>query len=112
MARSRVQKKQRGSVDRLPSGVLRVRVSTGVDPVTKRRLFLTEHVPKGPADEAAAERVRTRLPNEVDEQRNPKTKAMVSQLLQRYVEKYFDGEPSTRDQYRSYVRNHIAVHRW
>ncbi|TDD03107.1 GntR family transcriptional regulator [Saccharopolyspora terrae] len=108
MARARVAKKQRGAIDRLPSGALRVRVSAGIDPVTKRRLFLTEIVSKGPNDLSDAERVRTRLLNQIDEQKNPRTKATVSQLLTRYLEKYFDGEPSTRDQYRGYVRNHIA----
>lgn len=47
MARGRFAKKQRGAVDRVRSGALRVRVSAGIDPVTKRRLFLTEVVPQG-----------------------------------------------------------------
>lgn len=36
-----------GSIDELPSGALRVHVYAGTDPVSKRRLDLTEVVPPG-----------------------------------------------------------------
>ena len=39
------RKRQQGSVDELPSGALRVRVYTGVDPITKRRHDLVEVSP-------------------------------------------------------------------
>ena len=40
----------------------------------------------GPRAAAEAEKVRTRLLHEVDERRNPRTKATVMQLLDRYPE--------------------------
>ncbi|TDC88148.1 GntR family transcriptional regulator [Saccharopolyspora aridisoli] len=100
--------RRRGNVEELPNGNLRVRVYAGTDPVTKRAHYLREIVPAGPKADREAEKVLTRLLNEVDEQRNPRTSAPVKQLLKRYLDHYFEGEPSTRDQYRSYVRNHIA----
>ena len=39
--------RQRGSIDALPSGALRVRVYSGMDPIAKRRMYLTEVVPPG-----------------------------------------------------------------
>jgi integrase len=59
----------------LPSGALRVRVYAGIDPLTQRRHCLTEIVAPGPKAEARAEQVRTRLLGQVDEQRNPRTRA-------------------------------------
>ena len=43
-----MQDRGRGEVERLPSGSLRVRVYAGIDPVTKRKHYLTETVPAGP----------------------------------------------------------------
>ena len=34
--------RSRGSIETLPSGALRVKVYAGIDPVTKRRHYLTE----------------------------------------------------------------------
>ncbi|WP_211210142.1 hypothetical protein [Actinopolyspora halophila] len=80
--RSKGRRRQRGAIDQLPNGALRVRVSAGLDPVTKQRHRLVEVVPPGPDAELEAERVRTRLLNEVDERRNPRTQATVEQLLE------------------------------
>jgi hypothetical protein len=38
----------RGGIDELPSGALRVRVYAGLDPVSKRRHYLTEIIAAGP----------------------------------------------------------------
>lgn len=101
------RKRPRGSVEKLPSGALRVKVYAGFDPVTKRRHYLTEVVSAGRGAEAEAEKVLTRLLNEVDERRNPKTKATVEQLLDRYLDQHFDGTPSTKANYRRYARLHV-----
>lgn len=101
------RKRPRGSVEKLPSGALRVKVYAGFDPVTKRRHYLTEVVSAGRGAEAEAERVLTRLLNEVDERRNPKTKATVEQLLDRYLDQHFDGAPSTKANYRRYAKLHV-----
>lgn len=85
----------RGGIDQLPSGALRVRVYAGVDPISKKRLYLTEIVPPGPKAGQEAERVRSRLQNQVDERRNPRTRATVGQLLDKWLE-VLDVDPSTR----------------
>ena len=63
--------RQRGGIDELPSGALRVRVYAGMDPISKRRMYLSEVVPPGPRASDPAERVRTRLLSQVEEQRSP-----------------------------------------
>ncbi|MDP9643703.1 integrase/DNA-binding transcriptional regulator YhcF (GntR family) [Actinopolyspora lacussalsi] len=105
--RSKGTRRQRGTIDQLSNGALRVRVSAGLDPVTKQRHRLIEVVPPGPQALAEAERVRTRLLNEVDERRSPRTQATVEQLLERYLDQHFDGEPSTKANYRRYARLHV-----
>ncbi|MCE0761925.1 hypothetical protein LWC35_03210 [Pseudonocardia kujensis] len=76
----------RGSIDRLPDGGLRVRVHAGYAVVTGKRHRLVEIIPAGPDARARAEAARTRIVNEVDERRNPRTSATVNQLLDRYLE--------------------------
>ena len=63
--------RQRGEIVTLPSGSLRVRVNAGVDPLSGKRLYLTETVPAGPKALVEAKKVRTRLIGQIDEQRNP-----------------------------------------
>jgi hypothetical protein len=86
-----VGRRVRGSsVDELPSGALRVRVYAGVDPVSKRRHDLIEIIPPGPGVDKQARRARDRLINQVKERRNPRTRATVDQLPERYLDQ-FDG---------------------
>ena len=107
MTRStRAHKRQRGSVDELPSGALRVRVYAGTDPVTRRRHDLVEIVPTGPDVERRAEAARARLTAEVAERRNPRTNATVNQLLDRYLDMHTGGA-STVSGYRTYVDKHV-----
>lgn len=49
----------------LPSGSLRVSVYAGIDPAPKEKPYLVETIPAGPFAGRDAERVRTRLLNEV-----------------------------------------------
>ena len=106
-ATSKARKRSRGEIETLPSGALRVRVYAGIDPVSHKRHYLVETVPAGPRAARQAEKVRTRLLNQVDESRNPRTKATVGQLMDRYLE-VLDVEETTLDTYRGYIRNHIA----
>jgi len=76
-----IRKRGRGSIDVAPSGSLRVRVFAGYDSVSKKRHYLTEHISPGPDAEKEAEKVRTRLVNQVNERRHPRTKATVPQLM-------------------------------
>jgi hypothetical protein len=97
----------RGTIDRLPSGALRVRVFAGRDPITGRRHDLTKVLPAGtPNVENEAERVKNAFIIEIDERRHPKTDATISQLLGRYLDQ-FDGAPKTSNLYRGYVRLHL-----
>lgn len=100
------QKRTRGTIDVLPSGSLRVRVSAGTDPITGGRHVLDEIIPPGPDAAKLAEKARTRLLAEVDEQRNARTKATVNQLLDRYF-KWLKAEPNTKENYEALARNHI-----
>jgi integrase len=101
------RRRSRGEIETLPSGSLRVRVYAGVDPLTKRKHYLAETIPAGPGAAREAERARTRLLNRVDEGRNPRTRATVGQLLDRYFEVGLDVEATTRATYDGYVRNHV-----
>ena len=100
------RKRLRGEVEELPSGALRVKVYAGEDPLTGRRHYLRETVPAGPRAARDAEQVRARLLSQVDEGRNPRTKATVNQLMDRYLQ-LLDVEVTTRKSYEGYVRNHI-----
>lgn len=104
---SKRRSRQRGAIDELPSGALRVRVYAGVDPISKKRIYLSEIVPAGPKAGQEAERVRYRLQNQVDERRNPRTRATVDQLLDKWLQ-VLDVEPSTRRTYEGYIRKHIG----
>ena len=56
---SRMRSRQRGQIEALPSGALRVKVFAGRDPVSKRRLYLSETIPPGPRQARLAEQART-----------------------------------------------------
>lgn len=99
-------RRHRGEIATLPSGSLRVKVYAGIDPLSGRRHYLTETIPAGPKALTEAEQARTRLLNQVDEQRNPRTRATVDQLMDRYLE-LLDVDVTTRIGYEGYIRNHI-----
>lgn len=85
-----------------------MRVYAGRDPITGRRHDLTEVLPADTPDLwGEAERVRNRFVTEINERRNPKTKATVKQLLDKYL-KVFDGAAKTKTLYKGYVRIHIG----
>src|SRR5215216_1637815 len=98
------RKRARGTVEQLPSGSLRVRVFAGIDPVSRKRLYLEETVPGGRQAAREAEKVRTKLLAQVDERRNPRTRATMRQLLTRYMD-VIDIEETTRAGYAGYIRN-------
>jgi integrase len=106
MAASRPAPRRRGEIETLPSGSLRVKVYAGIDPVTRRRHYLAETVPPGPGAHREAEKVRTRLLAQVDERRNPRTRATVNQLLDRWLT-VLDVEVSTRQGYLRKIDKHI-----
>ena len=98
--------RQRGEIETLASGSLRVKVYAGIDPLSGKRHYLTETVPAGPRALAEAKKVRTRLIGQIDEQRNPRTRATVDQLMDRYLE-VLDVEVTTRARYEVTIRRHV-----
>jgi integrase len=112
-SRAQTRRRQKGRIEVLPSGALRVVVYAGVDPISKRRHYLTETIPApGPSRaeqreaEKLADKVLRRLLSEVDEKRNPRTKATVNQLIARWL-KVARIEPSTRRGYLTKINKHI-----
>lgn len=103
---SRGRSRTRGEVEELPSGSLRVRVYAGIDPVSKKKHYLVETVPAGPSAARDAERARTRLLNQVDERRNPRTKATVNQLLDRWLV-VLELETTTRNSVVGRLNRHV-----
>ncbi|WP_367131505.1 tyrosine-type recombinase/integrase [Saccharothrix sp. HUAS TT1] len=98
---------QRGEILVLPSGSLKVRVYAGKDPLTGKKNFLTETIShKTPDYRKVAERTRTKLLNQVDERRAPRTTATVNMLMDRY-EQHLDVDRSTEIGYRRNIRLHI-----
>jgi integrase len=105
-AATKRKRRTRGEIEVLPSGSLRVKVYAGMDPLSGRRHYLTEVIPSGPTAAREAEQARTRLLNQVDEGRNPRTKANVNQLMDRYLE-LLDVDVTTHKGYAGYIRNHV-----
>lgn len=104
-AKTRTAARDRGGIEELPSGALRVKVYAGRDPITKKRHYLTETVSADTSNaEKEAEKIRTRFLSQVDERRHPRTNATVGQLLDRHFSR-FNGAPSTLDEYRGLRRS-------
>jgi integrase len=66
-------KRGTGSIEKLPSGALRVGVYAGLDPLTQRRHELIEMIQPGPNAAREAEAARFRFVNQINERRNPRT---------------------------------------
>src|SRR3954469_7277491 len=76
----RPRQRQRGEIETLPSGSLRVRVYAGIDPVTRKRRYLVETIPASPAAAQEAETVRARLLHEVREGRNQQVRELEDEI--------------------------------
>jgi integrase len=79
-----------------------VLVYAGTDPPTGRPNYLTEST----RDEGQAQRILTRLLAQVDEQRNPRTKATMGAALAVWLRTH-EAEETTLDGYRGYLRRTI-----
>ena len=100
------KKRTRGEIIALKNGAHRVKVYAGNDPLTGRRHYLDQTVPPGPTSEADAEALRVQFVHEVNERRNPRTKATVNQLMDRYLE-LLDVETTTKKRYEGVIRAHV-----
>jgi len=100
MAVGRAQR-QRGTI-RKRGNSLQVAVYAGIDPLTGKRMFLTEST----TDPAEAERIRRRFVAQVDDQRSPKTHTTFGRALATWLRTH-EAEETTLDGYRGYVRRAI-----
>src|SRR3954463_428149 len=94
-------RRTRGSVGVHGAG-FQVRVYAGVDPLTGQDHYLYEKA----ATRTEAEKVGTRLLNQVDEQRHPRSSATVGFILDRWLE-VAELEVSSRSDYEDKIRVHI-----
>ncbi|MBB5960360.1 hypothetical protein FHS29_006983 [Saccharothrix tamanrassetensis] len=99
-------RRERGSIDSLPSGAVRVRVYAGLDVITKRRHYLVEVVPAGPDAERLAQEARDRFLREIDERSHPRTNATVGFMVAAHITAA-RLERTTRETYDGYARKHI-----
>jgi integrase len=101
VSRPAKSKRARGSIRRRGNSYL-VEVYAGIDPVTGRRLYLNGST----TDEKEAERIRTRLLAQVDEQRHARTNATLGYVVREWL-RLTDLEDSTRQNYEMYNRVYI-----
>lgn len=86
-----------------PSGNFRVRVYAGTDPLTGKPRYLQETH----GTENEAEKARTRLQNQVDEQRHPRSNVTVTQLIEHWMEVAGHAD-STRERNEDLIRLYIT----
>jgi hypothetical protein len=63
-------RRQRGSIEELPSGALWVPMYAGIDSLTGRRHYRKESIPTCPSADVGVQKVMRRLTNQVDERCN------------------------------------------
>jgi integrase len=95
------RKRERGSI-RQRGDSYEVRVYAGTDPLTKKRIELTGTAP----NPVEAEKLRTKLLSQVDENRHPKEKATVGQILDRWMTVHRVDE-GTREAYEDLIRLYL-----
>jgi integrase len=100
MAANRMRR-QRGTI-RQRGQSFQVTVYAGLDPLTGKRMFVSEST----ADAAEAERIRKRLVAQVDDQRGPRTSVTFGKALTAWL-RIHEAEETTLDGYRGYVRRTI-----
>jgi integrase len=81
---------------------LQVNVYAGVDPLTGRRLYLSEST----TDEAEAKRILNKFRAEVDEKRNAHTRALFRVAIEEWLTVH-ELEDTTREGYEMYARRYI-----
>lgn len=95
------KRRERGSIERRGDS-LRVKVYAGLDPITGRRIYLTGST----TDERQAEKIRTRLLEEVDAQRSARTRATLNAALDDWL-RVHEVEETTMQGYLGYIERTI-----
>ncbi|MFC4609035.1 hypothetical protein ACFO9E_14600 [Streptomyces maoxianensis] len=101
MANTTSKRRQRGSIRSHGDG-FQVRVYAGLDPLTKKEIRLTEQAGTWPE----TEKIRTRLLNQVDEQRHPKTQVAMAFLLDRRLG-VADLDETSYERAEGIIRNYL-----
>ncbi|MEU4674480.1 hypothetical protein AB0F91_42615 [Amycolatopsis sp. NPDC023774] len=102
MARKSDRKlRERGHIRRRGNS-FQISVYAGIDPLTGNRLYLTDST----TDEKEAERIRTRLVAEVDEDRHARSKGTLRVAMEDWLRLAELGD-ETRDGYEMYARRYI-----
>jgi hypothetical protein len=94
-------RRQRGAIRRRGNS-LQVTVYAGLDPLTGKRMFLSEST----TDPGEAERIRRRLMAQVADERGPRTSATFGAALDSWLRTH-EAEATTFDGYRGYVQRTI-----
>jgi integrase len=95
-------RRSRGHIETLPSGSFRVIVYAGTDPLTSKPRYLKETH----KSYAAADVALTRLQNEVDEERHPRTDLTIRQAVAQWLE-VVDLADTTRERYDDLIRLYV-----
>jgi integrase len=101
MPQSAPKRRDRGSIERRGNS-FRVKVYAGLDPLTGRRLYLTDST----TDDREAERIRTRLQADVDAQRNGRTRGTLGMALDKWLAVH-EVEETTLEGYRGHIERVI-----
>jgi hypothetical protein len=96
------RRRRRGYIEELPSGSFRAVVYVGIDPLTGRLRYLRETAPSHDAAEVAL----SKLHQQVDENRHPKSAITMAQALEQWLD-VADLEETTRDRYEDLIRLYI-----
>jgi integrase len=91
-----------GHIEELPSGSFRVHVYVGIDPITRKRVYLKETA----KDFVAAQITLGRLLERAQAGKKPEAGATVSQLLDLYMP-LAEWDVSTRESFEGYARRTI-----
>lgn len=100
-SRGGTRKRKRGFIRRRGNS-LQVNVYAGVDPLTGKRLYLTEST----TDEKEAERILTKLVAQVDAERYARTNATLSVAIDEWL-RTLEVEDTTREAYEMYARRYL-----
>jgi integrase len=91
-----------GHIEELPSGSFRVHVYVGIDPITRKRVYLRETA----KDSVQAQIVLGKLLERAQAGKEPESGATISQLLDLYMP-LAEWDVSTREGFEGYVRRTI-----
>lgn len=96
------KRRNRGYIEQRSSGSHRAVVYAGVDPLTGRERYVRESAPT----RREAEKALTRLQNQVDEKRHPRSGVTVGELLEQWTE-VSRHETSTAERYADLIRVYL-----